>query len=242
MKITQGNPPDYLGKNDGNQAASTEVTYGPEDRGVSSSAACILSAPIRILSGTPRNSNTRVDSIPRSRQIKPTRPERSAAGFSLLELLIVIATLSILMGFAVPAMTNFVKNDRLVAQINTLAGHLAQARSAAVTRHQSIILCASDDQASCSSNDWADGWILFVDVNNDTDLTAADEILSQYQGLPGGSSLSGSMGSKVIYDGRGWATNTFGSFALCDDRGDAYMKSISIQRTGRVHRGGAASC
>lgn len=180
--------------------------------------------------------------MPRFRQTKATRPERSGAGFSLLELLIVISLLSILMGIAAPALSSFIKNDRLVAQINTLAGHLAHARSAAVTRHQSTILCASDDQATCSSNDWADGWIVFVDVNNDADLTVADEILSQYEGLPGNVTLSSSMGSKVIYDGRGFATNTFGSFALCDDRGDEHMKSISIQRTGRVHHGGAASC
>lgn len=175
-------------------------------------------------------------------RIEAARPERSGAGFSLLELLIVIATLSILMGVAGPALNGFLKNDRQVAQINTLAGHLAQARSAAVTRHQSIVLCASDDQASCSSDDWADGWIVFVDVNNDADLSAADEILSQQQELPNNVTLRASMGNRIIYDGRGFALNTFGSFALCDDRGVEHMKSISIQRTGRVHRGGAASC
>ena len=204
--------------------------------------AYVLSAPIRIPCGTPHNGNTRAVGIPRFRQIRPKHPGRSSAGFSLLELMIVITILSILMGIAAPAMNSFLRNDQLTAQINTLTGHLAHARSTAVTRHQSTVLCASDDQATCSSNDWADGWVLFVDVDNDADLSAADEILIQYRGLPDNISLRGSMGNKVIYDGRGFAANTFGNFALCDDRGDEHMKSISIQRTGRVHHGGAASC
>ena len=223
-------------------AAGTQPTPARKARELSSHAVCVPSAPSRALSGARHRSNTRMESAPGFRQLGSKPAERPAAGYTLLDILIAITTVSLLMGFAGPAMTSLVKNDRLAAQINTLVGHLAHARSTAVTRHQSIILCASDDQASCSSNDWADGWVVFVDANNDSDLTIADEILSEYQGLPNNISLSGSMGSKVIYDRRGFAINTFGSFALCDDRGAEHMKSVSIQRTGRVHRGGAASC
>lgn len=156
--------------------------------------------------------------------------------------MIVVVIISILAGFTVPAMSDFLKNDRLVAKINSLAGFLAHARSEAVTRHQSIVICASSDQTTCSSEDWADGWILFVDADDDGDVTTDDEILRKYQDVSGNNTLRGTMGSKVIYDTRGFAPDSIGNFALCDDRGDEHLTSLSIQRTGRVHHGGAVSC
>ena len=164
------------------------------------------------------------------------------SGYTLIEVLIVAALVSILMAVGVPAMGEFVKNDRLTTQINTLVGHLAYARSEAVLRLQSVIICASDDQATCSSNDWADGWIVFVDTDNDNDFTAGEEMLRVKQPLEGGNTLINSTGASVEYDLRGFAPNSIGSFSLCDNRGATHMKSISISVTGRVRKGGSVSC
>ena len=164
------------------------------------------------------------------------------SGYTLLELLVVTGLVGILMAIGVPAMGAFVKNDRLSSQINTLVGHLAYARSEAVLRLQSVIICASNNQTSCSSNDWADGWIVFVDTDNNNDFTAGEEMLRVKQPLEGGNTLINSSGSSVEYDLRGFAPDSIGSFSLCDDRGATYMKSISISVTGRVRRGGSVSC
>ena len=80
------------------------------------------------------------------------------AGFTLTELLIAVAIISLVMAIGVPSMTEFIKNDRLVTQINRLVGHLAYARSEAVLRHQPVIVCASGTQTSCSTTNWASGW------------------------------------------------------------------------------------
>ncbi len=164
------------------------------------------------------------------------------SGFTLLELLITTALIAIVMAIGVPSMSEFIKNDRLATQINTLVGHLALARSAAVSRHQQVIICASNDQATCSSADWADGWIVFVDVDASGGFSAGDEMLRAQQALEGTSTLVSSAGAVVTYDNRGFAPASTGSFALCDDRGATHMKSITISNTGRVRRGGGASC
>lgn len=164
------------------------------------------------------------------------------AGFTLTELTITVTILGLVMVIGIPSMREFIKNDRLVTQINTLVGHLAYARSEAVLRHQPVIICASSNQTSCSTNDWADGWIIFVDTDNNSDFSAGEDMLRQSDGLAGGNALSSSLGNIVIYDKRGFAPASIGSFTLCDDRGDAHKKAITISATGRVRQGGGGSC
>ncbi|MCG6889161.1 MAG: GspH/FimT family pseudopilin [Gammaproteobacteria bacterium] len=167
---------------------------------------------------------------------------KKISGFTLLELMITMTLVSLVMAIGIPSMRDFIKNDRLVTQINTMVGHLAYARSEAVTRHQTVIICASSNQTSCSSSNWAEGWILFVDTDNNADFSAGEDMLRQHVALSGGTTFTSSVGSVVTYDERGFAPNSIGTFSLCDDRGTAHMKSISISATGRVRQGGSTSC
>ena len=86
-------------------------------------------------------------------------------GFTLLELIITVAVISIVMAIAVPSMTAFTKNDRLTTNINTLIGHLALARSEAVKRSQQVAVCISNNTVSCTGGDWHDGWIVYIDAD-----------------------------------------------------------------------------
>jgi type IV fimbrial biogenesis protein FimT len=163
------------------------------------------------------------------------------SAYTLLELLVVIAIVGLLMAFGLPAMDTYVKNDRLSAQINTLVGHLAYARSEAVLRSQQVIVCASNNTTSCAGG-WADGWIVYVDADGNSTFSAGDTILRAKQALAGGNTMTSSMGASFIYDSRGFSGSGTGTFSICDDRGVAKLKSISISNTGRVRQGGAAVC
>jgi len=164
------------------------------------------------------------------------------SGFTLIELMVTVAILGIVMAFGIPSMESYIKNDRLTTQINTLVGYLSYARSEAVLRSQQVILCASNDTTSCSGA-WADGWILFIDADNDSAFSAGEEILRAKQALSGNNTLTSSFGTSFIYDNRGFSANgANGSFSLCDDRGVSHLKSISISNTGRVRQGGATAC
>ena len=163
-------------------------------------------------------------------------------GFTLSELLITTTLISIVTAIGVPSMSDFIKNDRLSTQINTLVGHLSLARSQAVTLAQPVSVCASSDLATCSSNDWANGWLVYVDADNSGDVSTGDELLRVHQALPGNSTLSSTAGSTITFDDRGFAPGAVGSFSLCDNRGVEHLKSITISNTGRVRRGGSASC
>ncbi|MEN8108370.1 MAG: GspH/FimT family pseudopilin [Pseudomonadota bacterium] len=93
------------------------------------------------------------------------------SGITLLELLITIVMLSILLAVGVPSLQDFIKNNRITGQANDLAIAIQLARSEAVKRGTGGIICASDDEATCSnSDDWSTGWIVYTDVDQDGNL------------------------------------------------------------------------
>jgi type IV fimbrial biogenesis protein FimT len=167
---------------------------------------------------------------------------KKQTGFSLSELLVTTTLVSILSAVGVPSMSGFVKNDRLSTQINSLVGHLSLARSQAITLAQPVTVCASSNLTTCSSNDWSTGWLVYVDADANGNVSVGDEILRVHEALPGTSTLSSTAGSAITFDDRGFAPASAGSFSLCDERGVGHLKSITLSITGRVRRGGSASC
>ena len=156
------------------------------------------------------------------------------SGFTIIELMIVIGIVAVLMSLAAPSFSNFVKNDRLTTQINTLVGHLAYARSEAILRAQPVGLCASSNGTACLGA-WSEGWLLYVDADNSGSYNATtDTILRVNQALSGNNKLTTTLGTNFLYDNRGYAATGTGSFSLCDDRGVSYAKMIVISNTGRV--------
>ncbi len=162
------------------------------------------------------------------------------SGFTITELLVVVAIIAIVMAFGMPSFNQFVKNDRLSTQINLLVGHLAYARSEAVLRAQPVGLCASSNSTSCTGT-WSDGWLVYVDADSSGGYNAAaDTILRVNQGLAPDQTLTSTLGTNFLYDRRGYAATGNGSFSLCDDRGATYVKAITISNTGRVRKVNAA--
>ena len=88
------------------------------------------------------------------------------SGITLLELMITIVVLSILLAVGVPSLQDFIKNNRITGQANDLAIAIQLTRSEAVKRGTGGIICASDDEATCSnSDDWSTGWIVYTDID-----------------------------------------------------------------------------
>src|SRR6266567_7672105 len=92
---------------------------------------------------------------------------RRHGGFSITELMVVVAIVAILLGIGAPSY-RYIKNSyRMSAEVNGLLGDLQYARAEAIREGQAVTACVSSDGASCTGGaHWENGWIVFSDPNN----------------------------------------------------------------------------
>lgn len=78
--------------------------------------------------------------------------------FTLIELAVTVALLSLVATIAVPALTDVIERNRQQAVMNQLQSLLQDARSRAVMNGKIVELCPSADGVNCV-NDWTQPWL-----------------------------------------------------------------------------------
>lgn len=142
--------------------------------------------------------------------------KRSAsAGFTLIELMVVVAVAALLQSLAVPAFRGFVNSMRLTVAVNSLFTSLLLARSEAIKRNGRAVVCKSVTGEACvTSGNWEQGWIVFHDANNNAWRDAGEAIVSHQQATPGPILLTGNapLVSYVSYNSMGQTAYASGAF------------------------------
>jgi type IV fimbrial biogenesis protein FimT len=88
-------------------------------------------------------------------------------GFTLVEVLVVLAILGVLLRVAATSLQEVAAASRVSAATYQLVSELNHARSEAIRRNARVVVCKSDDGESCAATgDWGQGWIVFHDDNN----------------------------------------------------------------------------
>lgn len=163
-------------------------------------------------------------------------------GFTLVEMLAVLAILSTLLLMAAPSFRSVIQNNRLLTESHSLRAALNNARSEAVTQQTFVTFCRSEDGATCSG-DWSDGYIAFTDHDGDGMVDEAeeppgdpaDEIFLVAQTDTLGVTITYSNGlNRVRYDSMGFVRDFSGTLELCDERGPLHAKGLIISRVGHV--------
>jgi len=173
-------------------------------------------------------------------------------GFTLIELVVALAVAAVLLGIGVPSFMSVMQNSRISAQYNQAARSLYLARSEAVKSSDFVVVCAraSESSRQCGgSDDWTNGWIVFVDVDSSQGANATvgdgDTILSLESAVTGGNTVramasrsNGAAPSAVAhirYHPRGDADWTGGSLVVCDARrGAASSLALNVKLTGAI--------
>jgi type IV fimbrial biogenesis protein FimT len=106
---------------------------------------------------------------------------KRSAGFSLMELLVVVAIIAVLSVIAVPSYKSITAQDRMASELSDLNGDIELARSAAIKQGVTVTICASNTAGisppatnpvcSTSAAGWNAGWIVFTDVNGANGLS-----------------------------------------------------------------------
>ena len=93
-----------------------------------------------------------------------------SAGFSLIELMVVIAIVAILAAIAAPSFRELLQKNRLSSASSALQVSLGLARSEAVKRGADAMVTVV---ANHTAGDWTQGWTVFVDKTNNANLGVA---------------------------------------------------------------------
>lgn len=212
-----------------------------------------------------QSSTQRLDALPTEHPGQPrqastcdrTGPKFAERGFTLIELMTTVSIALILLMIGVPNFSTMIKSNTLSVEANELAMTLALARSEARSRKQTVVVCKSDDQESCSAAEevhWEDGWITFVDDDGNQSRTDTELLLRATPSLSGSNTLRADpvFSDYIAFqsDGRCFGNGnttapTDGDFRLCDDRGAAASRRIEVSPIGKARVDpdhGTASC
>ena len=179
--------------------------------------------------------------------------KRAQAGFTILELMVVVAIVGVLMAVAVPAMGDFIRNGRITAAANDVMAALHFTRSEAIKRRDPVTLCTSanallasnlaNTNATCADSEFLTGWIVFVDLNQNGQREVGEDILLNHGPMNTQITAASSADPfQVTYLLNGFALNPNGaSIALCDARGNtpsggelSSARGILVAVTGRA--------
>jgi type IV fimbrial biogenesis protein FimT len=169
----------------------------------------------------------------------------SARGFTLLELMVVVAIVAVLATVATPGFRTLLSNQRLAAAAQGFNAALSFARMEAIQRSQSVRVTA------LVGRDWSTGWTVVATSTavasasrapNVSQVPEVPETLRRFDALPAGVSVDTSLGDGFAqglrYDSNGFSRKAtsagFGAGCLTLKTDAGRRASIVVSASGRA--------
>jgi type IV fimbrial biogenesis protein FimT len=168
-----------------------------------------------------------------------------SAGFTLLELMVVITIVAILMALGVPSYRYVTNSNRMSGEVNALLGDLQFARSEAIKEGATVTVCPTSNPSAtppicnAGSSEWDKGWIV-------TSPTVTPNVLRIQQAFANTSDSFQSVGNQtsITFDRNGFAnatpalTNAGATIMLktmpATASSPAWTRCVEIQRGGMI--------
>jgi len=158
-------------------------------------------------------------------------------GFSLSEVLATLGVLGVSLSLVVPGMSSVTASNLRANGINELVATLHVARNEAITRNEAIVVCPSEDGATCAPVGWEAGWIRFVDANGDFGLGDGERLLGATGPLAGLLVRTDAFGTAVGYAPSGRVSSpdhglSGGEFTFCPTGNPTEARILALTALG----------
>lgn len=153
----------------------------------------------------------------------------ASRGFTLVELMVVVAVLGILASVALPGLNAFTARNRLAALSSDFVSSLVLARTEAARAGLPVLVLPAD--GGVTGNEFAKGWNLYLDRNSNGTFDSGDTLIRTYAALPSTLKLQGA--SPIQFTAIGYLTPAAAvSFVLCPSAGLSDGVEITVPPNG----------
>lgn len=195
--------------------------------------------------------------------LMPARRLAAMRGFTLIELMVVLAIAAIVTMVGLPNMVDFIAEQRVRTVSSDMVSEIAFSRAKAIELSRRVVM------ERIGGSGWDLGWRTYVDVDADGGYTAGtDTLLKEFNGFGTGTSTStgrlyvcgfpaAEFGTRIVFrpDGRIlrannatstndgiWVIDPMGNNDFCDNKTRALYFDLSGRVSSKVVTSGSASC
>lgn len=159
-------------------------------------------------------------------------------GFTLIEAVICLGIASIVLGVAIPVVTDALAGSRASAARAALLASLTTAIGHAATTGTEVVLCPSAGTGCRDSFDWSEGWIAFADIDGNRRRAAGETLVHVADALGDSVRLRSTTGRRrLVVQPNGGNAGSNVTFTLCDRRGADAAVTLVLANTGRLRAG-----
>ena len=164
-------------------------------------------------------------------------PSVRQAGFTLIELMVVVAVVAILAALALPSFQQSIRSNRVATTTNEVLASFSLARTEAIKGIGVAGVCpSSDGSATCANTtDWGGGWVVWR-----TDATAAGNVRTvvRYVQQKAGTVVTGPAAG-VSFTVQGRSVTGASQVGVTPESGSTPVRCVLVSATGqaRVNQG-----
>jgi type IV fimbrial biogenesis protein FimT len=157
-------------------------------------------------------------------------------GWTMVELLLVLAIFSLLAGLASSSLGTMLENKRAAASLSQLYHLLRYSRHEAVVRGHFVTVCPSLDRLRCNG-DWSAPVIVFTDSNSDETINGDDTLLRELRVPVNGQAIQFRASARrqfMQFKPTGVSNGIAGKVMICEQSRTFYPRKLVISLGGRI--------